>query len=347
VGKTAFEAELREQPATLERLIREGRGPAEEIARAVRAQGPRFAVIAARGSSDNAARYGQYVLGIRNRLLASLATPSLFTQYKAAPDMSSGLVIGISQSGQSPDIVSVVREGRRQGALTLAMTNDVDSPLASVAELVFPLRAGMERAVAATKTYTAQLSALAMLSAALESAGDAWSELEALPERAQRTIELNLDCLSEAARFRDDDRMIVVGRGYNFSTAMEITLKLKETSLTLADGYSSADFLHGPTALLGPGLPVLVVAPGSRTFDDLDAVVGLVEKREARLIALTDRAELVSQAELALPLPPSVPEWLSPVVAVLPGQLWALGLSLARGLDPDSPRGLSKVTRTR
>jgi glucosamine--fructose-6-phosphate aminotransferase (isomerizing) len=344
---TLFETEIREQPETLRRLLDEGRGIAEGHAAELRRCRPRFAVLAARGSSDNAARYAQYLLGIRNRLVASLATPSLFTQYGASPSLADALVIGVSQSGQSPDVVGVLREGRRQGALTLAITNDPRSPLASAAELVFPLLAGPERAVAATKTYTAQLLAIAMLSAAIEGDPAAWQELAALPGQVAGAIELNLPGVALAARFKEASGLLVVGRGYNLSTAFEIALKVAETSGVLASAYSSADLLHGPLALVERGLPVLVVAPGRRAFPDLQEVVRVAKERGAPIVAISDRPELLAAGDVALALPAGAPEWLSPVSAVVPGQLWALGLSLARGREPDAPRGLAKVTLTR
>src|SRR5262245_29628383 len=341
-----FETEIREQPAVLERLVRDGRGAAEAVAAKLRGCDLRFAVLAARGTSDNAARYGQYLFGIRNQLVAALAAPSLFTQYQARPSLKGALVIGISQSGQSPDIVEVVREARRQGACTLAITNDPASPLVAAAELALPLGAGPERAVAATKTYTAQLATLAMLSAAMRGDEDGWAELARLPGLVSEAIDKNAGSPARAAAFRDDARLVVVGRGYNLSTAFEIALKIKETCAIMTDGYSSADFLHGPAAILGEGLPVLIAALGPRSFEDLEDVVRLVQERKARLLAITDRPSLLAAAEVAMPVPESL-EWLSPIVAVVPGQLWALGLSLARGRHPDAPPGLSKVTLTR
>jgi glutamine---fructose-6-phosphate transaminase (isomerizing) len=346
MATSLFETELREQPAVLERLLREGREAAQTVAERLRSRDIRFAVLAARGTSDNAARYGQYLLGIHNQLVAALAAPSLFTQYQARPSLANALVIGISQSGQSPDIVEVVREARRQGAFTLAITNEPESPLVSAAEMALPLGAGPERAVAATKTYTAQLMTLAMLSAAMRGGEGAWAELARVPALVTETIDGNAGLLALAAGFRDEERLVVVGRGYNLSTAFEAALKVKETCAIMADSYSSADFLHGPLAILGEGLPVLIVAPGPRSFEDLEGVVRLVKERKARLLAITDRTALLEAAEIAMPLP-DTPEWLSPIVAVVPGQLWALGLSLARGRHPDAPPGLSKVTLTR
>lgn len=346
VLRGSFESDLVEQPAALVRLLEEGRADAQAAAARIRALGPSFMVVAARGTSDNAARYAQYVLGVRNAMVVALAAPSVITRYGGAPRMAGALVAGISQSGQSPDIVAVVAEGRRQGALTLAITNDPASPLAQAAELVLPLRAGHERAVAATKTYTAQLMAVAMLSAALRDDEAGWRELETVPQAVAATIDLNRAGVEAAARFRDEDRLLVVGRGYNLATAFEVALKVKETCGVLADPYSSADLLHGPVALLQEGVPVMVVQPGSARFDDLDALVELAAARGARLITITDRASAVA-AEATLAMPPGGPEWLSPLVAVVPGQMWAQALAAARGLSADAPAGLSKVTLTR
>jgi len=342
-----FEQEVREQPEVLARLLERGRGAAQDAAEAIRAHAPSFALIAARGTSDNAARYGQYVLGIRNRLAVASSAPSLFTHYDVAPGIQSAVVIGISQSGQSPDVVAVVREGRRQGAVTVAVTNDPASPLAEVAAFVLPLLAGQERAVAATKTYTAQLMALAMLSAAIENDPAGWEELAAVPDHITATLGLHAAGPQGTDSLRDLKRLLVVGRGYNLSTAFEVALKVKETCYVMADPYSSADFLHGPVALLEEGLPVLVVAPTSRSFEDLDAVVRLAHERHAPLIAISDSPALLQSADVSLPLAAGVPEWLSPLVAVVPGQLWACDLARARGLTPDAPRGLNKVTLTR
>jgi glucosamine--fructose-6-phosphate aminotransferase (isomerizing) len=341
------ETEIREQPEALERLLRDGRVHADEIAARIRERAPRFVVIAARGSSDNAARYAQYLLGVQNRLVVALAAPSVMTRYASSPSLSDALVIGLSQSGRSPDVVAVVADGRRQGALTIAITNVPDSPLAQAAEYVLALHAGEERAVAATKTYTAQLMALAMLSTALEPEPDRRAELVEVPDRLRRALALNPQAPELASRFRANERAVVVARGYDLATAFEIALKIKETSYVMAEPYSSADLLHGPAALLDAALPMLVVAPGAQRFEDLDAVVALARQRGAPLIALSDDEALLAQADAALRVPPGTPDWLSPLVTIGPGQLWALGLARARGLEPDAPRGLSKVTLTR
>jgi glucosamine--fructose-6-phosphate aminotransferase (isomerizing) len=340
--------EIEEQPEALRRLIAEGRKETEAVAAAVRAFAPRFVVIAARGSSDNAARYAQYLFGAHNRLPVCLATPSLFTFYEAAPSLAGALVVGVSQSGQSPDIVAVVDSGRRQGALTLAITNRPASPLAAAAAHTLPLRAGEEKAVAATKTYTAQLCALAMLSAALEGEESRWRELARVPELVERAISLNHPRVDEqVARYRYAEHFVVVGRGFNYATAFEVALKMKETSYLVAEPYSPADLLHGPVAMIDRGFPVLLVAPSGRVLPDLAHLAGQLEARRAEVVAISDDPGVLARARASLPLPPGAPEWVSPMVAVVPGQLWAVALARTRGLDPDEPRGLSKVTETR
>ncbi len=342
-----YEQEVQEQPDVLRRLLERGRDAAEAAGAAVRAHDPRFVTIAARGSSDNAARYGQYLFAVHNRLVVALSAPSLVTHYEASPRLDCALVIGISQSGQSPDVVAVVREGRRQGAVTVAITNDPASPLAQAAAFVLPLHAGAERAVAATKTYTAQLMTLAMLSAAIEGAPGRWGELATVPGHITAAIDLVRSRGLDASAFRDQRRLLVVGRGYNLATVFEVALKIKETSYVMADPYSSADFFHGPAALLDRSVPVLVVAPATRAFDDLDAAVSLARERSAPLVAISDSEPLLSLADVALPFPAGIPEWLSPLVTVVPGQMWAQALAEGRGLTADAPRGLSKVTLTR
>lgn len=344
---TIVEQEIREQPGVLARLLERERAGVEAVAREIRAHAPHTVLVAARGSSDNAARYAGYLFGIRNRLPVALASPSIFTHYQAPPDLHGTLVVGISQSGQSPDVVAVLDEARRQGALTLTITNSPDSPLAGAARFCLPLHAGRERAVAATKTYTAQLLALAMLSTALSGDPAGWAELAAVPRAVEAAIALNGEVAEAAVRFRYAGRFVSLGRGFNLATAFEVALKIEETSYTIAEPYSSADFLHGPVAMIEEGFPAIVIAPSGAVADDTAALLQVLERRRAEVIAVSDRPDLLARAGTALPLPPGVPEWLSPIVAVVPGQLWANALARVRGLDPDRPRGLAKVTRTR
>ncbi|MGA9350062.1 MAG: SIS domain-containing protein [Anaerolineae bacterium] len=339
--------EIRQQPQVLTTLLDREIENAQRIAADLRARGVKYVIMAARGTSDNAARYGQYLFGAHNRLPVGLATPSLFSVYGQPPRLEDGLVIGISQSGQSPDIVAVLEEGQRQGAPTLAITNVLDSPLAAQADFVMPLHAGEEKAVAATKTYTAQLTALALLSCTL---GDDPDRLAAL-RRAPLAVEYVLDreaLIADAVeRYCYMETCVVIGRGYNYATAFEIALKLKELNYLIAESYSSADFMHGPIAVVGSGFPALVVAPSGKMFDTMRDFTLELKSRGAELLIISDRQDLLAEAVTPMPLPEGVPEWLSPIVAIVPGQLFALHLTLTKGHDPDQPQGIQKVTLTR
>ncbi len=345
--RSQLEQEIHEQPEAVTQLISSGSGDVDQIAGRIHAVDPAFVMIAARGTSDNAARYAKYLFGARNKLPVALAAPSLFTLYHAPPKLRNALVLGISQSGQSPDIVSVIQEARDQGALTLALTNDSASTLAHTAELCLSLHAGEEKSVAATKTYTNELTALAMLSAALEGDAEVHNQIARLPGLITETLRLGSDIRREASRFAAARQFVVIGRGYNYATAFEIALKIKETSYVVAEAYSSAEFLHGPIAIIDDGFPAIVIAPQGAVFDDIEALHNILVQRKADMIAITDQKDLLDRASSPLPLPQGIPEWLSPILAVIPGQLWALEFARARGIDPDQPRGLSKVTRTR
>jgi glucosamine--fructose-6-phosphate aminotransferase (isomerizing) len=306
-------------------------------------------VIAARGTSDHAAIYAQYVLGIRHGLSVGLGTPSVISLYGARPRLDRSLVIGISQSGASPDIVAVVAEGRRQGAPTLAITNDPGSPLASAAATTIDLGAGPELAIAATKTYTTELLAIAALSAELsaDAAGDA-HDLAAIPGALAAALALEPDIVAMSADQAAADRLLVLARGYEYATAREWALKLKELAHVFADPYSAADFEHGPLALLEPGVPILATVRSGPARDALAATLARArDTLGADLAVASDDADALALARWPLRLPAGTPEWLGPIVSIVVGQLHALHLTRARGLDPDNPRNLSKVTRTR
>ncbi len=339
--------EIHEQPQVLGTLLDRERENAWRIAAALREREVQYVIVAARGTSDNAARYGQYLLGSYNRLPVALATPSLFSVYEEPPLLRGALVAGISQSGQSKDIVAVLAEGRRQGVPTLAITNDPDAPLAHHADFVMPLHAGKERAVAATKTYSAQLAALALLSCALAEDLDRLAALEQIPQVVSRVLSEEERVAQTVERYRYMEACVVLGRGYNYSTAFEIALKLKELNYLIAESYSSADFMHGPIAVVGSGFPALVVAPSGPMFKTMRRFSTELKSRGAELLVISDQDALLAEAVTPLPLPGGVPEWLSPLVAIVPGQLFALHLTLTKGNDPDQPSGLQKVTVTR
>ncbi len=347
----SLKSEIFEQPAVLARLLEKQKGNVETIAAALREYDIRYLFLVARGTSDNAGLYAKYLWGAFNGIPTALATPSLFSLYGKPPSLKNALVLGISQSGQSPDIVQVMAEAQRQGAPTLAIVNAPESPLAQLAQFVIDVDAGPELAVAATKSYTAQLMVIAMLSAAMsDQAGDPedrWPALERVPALVQQALDLDTYIERVAERYRYMQQCVVLGRGFNYATAYEWSLKMKELAYVIAAPYSSADFQHGPVAVVSQGFPVLAVAPDGAVFDDMRALLEeLVTQREVELLAISNREEALSLAHTPLRLPAAMPEWLSPLVTIVPGQLFSYYLTRAKGYDTEAPRGLRKVTLT-
>ena len=338
--------EIHEQPQILTQFLAQ-EGPAvQALAQAIRTRGVDYVVIAARGTSDNAGRYANYLLGAVNGLPVALATPSLFTIYHHPPQFKNALVLGISQSGKSPDIVSVLAEARRQGALTAAITNEVNSDLAAQADHVIALHAGTERSIAATKTYTSELMALALLSATLAADNTMLAALARVPEAVTAVLGVSEKISAIAQRYRYMRDCVVIGRGFNYASAFELALKMKELTYTIAEPYSSADFLHGPLALIEHGFPAIVIAPTGIMLPELQSFLQVLRQREAEAVVISDDPTTLAMGRIQLPLYATLPEWLSPITAIVPGQLLALYLAHARDYDPDHPRGLRKVTET-
>lgn len=347
MNQTRLVTEIREQPEVAARLLRAGPPALAAVAAEVRRRGIGLVVIAARGTSDHAAVYAQYVLGARNGLTVALAAPSLVTLYGASPRYGNALVVGLSQSGQSPDVVGVVEAARAQGALTLAITNAPDSPLSLAAEHNLDLGAGEERSVAATKTYTAELLAVALLSAALDENG-ARPALAKVPDAVARALDAEPEAARIAAEQASLDRAVVLGRGFGYATAREWSLKLKEVAQLWADPYSAADFAHGPVALVAPGAAVFAsISAGPARDALLEPLRTLIRDVGANVLVLSDDAEARAVGRWSLAVPSGLAEWLAPIAAIVPAQLHAMHLAIARGLDPERPRGLAKVTETR
>ena len=343
----SLQTEILEQPERLSALLESQRKAVEKIAGTIRQHDIRWVFLAARGTSDNAGRYANYLWGARNSLPLALATPSLFTYYQSPPKLKDALVVGISQSGQSPDIVSVLAEGKQQGCLTLAITNEPGSPLAQSAELVLDIQAGVEKAVAATKTYTCELMAVAMLSTALSERASSWKELAKVPGWVSQVLKQDAPIARMAERYRYMSQCVVLGRGFNYCTAFEWALKLKELTYTIAEPYSSADFRHGPIAMIEGGFPVMAVAPKGKVFDTMLEMLGkLRHEQSAELVVISDEKRALSLAQSPILLPPGMPEWLSPIVGIVPAQLFAAHLTLAKGFDPEKPRTIFKITET-
>ncbi len=341
-------SEIHEQPDCLANLLSTQRKKIESIAQAIRTRDPQFVFLAARGTSDNAGRYANYLWGAKNSLPMALATPSLFTYYQQPPKIQNALVVGISQSGQSPDIVSVLEEGKKQGNLTLAITNEPKSPLAKNADFVLNIQAGDEKAVAATKTYTSQLMTIAMLSAAMAGEEAHWDELAQVAEWAKSALSQDQKIAHAAQRYRYMQQCVVLGRGYNYATAFEWALKLKELTYVAAEPYSSADFKHGPVAVVESGFPVFAISPQGKVFDSMQNMLKhLKNDLRAELVLISNSLAALELAEIAIPIPENTPEWLTPIINIIPAQLFAYHLTLAKGYNPEEPRTIQKVTETR
>lgn len=341
-----LEREWKSQPAALARLLAEQGPRRDEFARLLRRDDIRYILIASRGSSLNAARYAQYLLGRAQRVPVVLATPSLYTVYGQPPKLSGALVVGISQSGASPDVVSVLEEARRQHRPTISLTNDPDSALGRASDVVLPLSAGEEVAVAATKTYVNSLGGIALLFSAIDGA-TARRQLDEMPERVEEQIALSEETAPLLEEYADMAGATVVARGVNYGTAFEIALKIRELSGLLVEAYSSADLLHGPIAAIGPGWPVILVAPSGPALESVVGLASQLAARGARVIAISDADAVLASARTAVALVAGVPEWLSPLVSVIPGQLAGMRLAQMRNCDIDQPAGLTKITLTR
>jgi glucosamine--fructose-6-phosphate aminotransferase (isomerizing) len=343
-----FLDEIRDQPAALRRLL-DGDDDFARVAAEMRARGATTVRMAGHGSSDNAASYGVYAFGLQPLWTALRDSISLTVYYGAELDLSGCTALALSQSGRTPDVVEYVRLARRRGAYTVAITNDASSVLAQEVDAVLELRAGDERAVAATKTFSNQVAALGLLAAHAAGRGEAFgADLHALAEEMERFIpSIEARIAPIAIPFAYAGRMFVVGRGAEFAIAREIALKLLETCRIAAEPLTATDLAHGPVAALDSLFPVWAIASDDAT---LPAVVDAVERaREAgaTVIASGAAAASIPGADYVLASPPASSPLLAPLLSVVPGQLFAWALAQARGLDPDSPRGLSKVTLAR
>ncbi len=358
--QTRMLQEIQEQPQALRRTLSHGRDAVQHVASEVKKRNIQFIVLAARGTSDHAALYGQYLFHYVNSIPVALATPSLYTLYGASLRLDHALVIGISQSGESSDVVEVVAQARQAGALTIGITNSERSSLATTAEYPLLCYADQERSVAATKTYTTTCTALAMLSASLSGGEVLRNCIEHIPDMVAAALQSEERIAQVAVRYVYARDCVVLGRAFQYSTARETALKLEETCYIVATPFSSADFRHGPAALVEQGRPVILFAPPGKTSDDSLALLQWLRQRGADSLVIAEEERMLAQATVpigltlpslgneAIPLSTEtrIDELLAPFAYIIPGQLLAQHVALHKGLDPDSPRSLTKVTRT-
>jgi glutamine---fructose-6-phosphate transaminase (isomerizing) len=336
-----MDAEIREQPAVWRRLL--GAGQFDDVAEVIRRRAPRMVLLAARGTSDHAALYGKYLVEVTHELPAGLVSPSTMTAYGAKPDLRDVLVFAISQSGGSPDLVSSTEVARAQGALTVAVTNNPDSELAGVAELHVDVQAGREVAVAATKSYTAQLLALYLLLDRVR--GGSGSDARVLPDLGDEVLGKEAEIASLAQRYRFAQRLVTTARGYSYPTAREAALKLMETSYLSAQAFSGADLMHGPLAMLDAQVPVLAAVADGPGGHAMRTVLARLAESPVDVFTV-GTAAAVAESTSGVVLPGQLPEELAPMLEILPFQQLAMHLAVARGENPDTPRGLHKVTET-
>lgn len=339
--------EIRQQPAALEHTLASELRRIERFRQLVAKRPPRLIVLAARGTSDNAALFGRYLLEVTTGIPVSLAAPAIYTLYNARVNYRDALVVAISQSGESTDTNLVLERAREQGALTIGITNEASSTLAGLAEHVFQVHAGKEKSVAATKTYTGQVLMLYLLAYAL-GARIRIDHLKRLPERVQMALELEPAIAGLSGRYRFMDHAVVVGRGLNYSNAFEFALKMMETCYVVAERFSSADFLHGPIAMVEPNFPVFVFAPPGATWHSIAETLDKVKQLKAETVVITDagNTEAAARATRVIRLPRKLPELYTPIPYIVPAQLFAACLADQKGLDPDQPRTITKITLT-
>lgn len=344
--KTVMLKEIHQQPAVVEKLLLREMKNIGRIGKAIRDGRDRFIALAARGSSDNAAVYAKYLIEYRNAIPCALAAPSIFTVYDRSVACKGGTFIGISQSGAGQDIVETLKRARRGGAFTVAITNTAGSPITKAADEVILLHAGEERALAATKTYTAELMAVMMLSAALGPEKKFSDMLAEAPAQIEKTLEVEPAVAALAERCRFMEHCAIIGRGFNYATVKEAALKMMETCYLVAESFSTADFLHGPIAMTGQGFPVFIAAADGKMAPAIPEMIGRLNERGAETIAFSARRDILSAASISVQMPVSPAEIVCPLFYIIPFQLFSNYCSLTRGINPDSPRYLKKVTRT-
>ena len=338
--------EISTQPDIISQLI-SGPDQWSAIAAQIQHYQPRFVLIAARGTSDNAARYAQYLFGISLGWPVALATPALGTLYHADLNLNGALVIGVSQSGRSPDICDVLQRARAGGALTLAITNNPSSPLAQAAALHIDICAGAELSVAATKSYTNQLASIAMLISTLSGDNSLRDALATVPTHMRAALAIPDSTITQAAHILGQSATAIsIGRGLQYATAYEAALKIKELSGLAVEAYSSADVLHGPVTIVERGFPVLISADAGATHHDTQQLINRLVQHDAQLIIASHAPDLLTHATVALPLS-ECDQRVAPLSTIVVWQRIAHATAAQRGRNADNPHGLSKITETR
>lgn len=335
--------EITEQPVVLERTIQAEKAKVEKLGKFLREKDVDLIVLVARGSSDNASLFGRYLLEITTGIPVSLSAPSVFTLYQAKLNLRRAVVIGVSQSGEGTDINGVLESAKQTGALTVAITNEAESSMAKIADETLLIHAGREKSVAATKTYTGQMLHFYMLASAL---AEEKLEFEKIPHFCAQALQLKAGVEQMVERYVFMENCVVVGRGLNYGNSYELALKLMETCYVVAERFSSADFFHGPLAIVERRFPVILFAPTGVTRQSNLDLLNRLKELHADSLSITNDEEIAAASSRNLKMPAEIDEFLSPIPFIIPAQLFAALLADAKGLNADAPRSLSKVTRT-
>jgi len=335
--------EIAEQPAVLEKTIQAERAKTETLGKYLRERDVDLIVLVARGSSDNAALFGRYLLEVTTGIPVSLAAPSVYTLYNAKVNLRRAVVIGVSQSGEGTDINTVLERAKASGAFTVGITNEAESSMAKLADETLLIHAGREKSVAATKTYTGQMLHFYMLASAL---AEEKIDFGKIPAFAAQALELRAEVEKIVERYVFMENCVVVGRGMNYGNSYELALKLMETCYVVAERFSSADFFHGPLAIIERRFPVILFAPKGLTGRGNLDLLNRLKELHADCFSITNDAAVARLSSRSLLLPAEIDEFLSPIPFIIPAQLFAALLADAKGLNADAPRSLSKVTRT-
>jgi len=339
--------EILEQPSVLKKCAAGGSSVIAKLVAEIRQRDIGSVVIAARGTSDHAAVYTKYILEYKLGIPVALAAPSIVTIYNRKLKLENSLVIGISQSGKAADALEVIKSANECGALTVTITNDPGSPLATEAGYHLFCDAGVEKSVAATKTFTAEMMLAAQLVAEWSGDDDMKKELGCVPDKISIIFNQSDDMISKVERYRFMNECFVLARGVNFSAALEAALKIQETCYVRAKAYSASDFHHGPFAMIEDNMPVIIYAPNGPSLKDMEEMTGKVKKNGAEVIMVSNNEMMLEAGDCFFTIPETCNDIVSPFYNAVIAQMFACRLSLAKGLNPDAPRGLKKVTITK
>ncbi|HHW48899.1 MAG TPA: SIS domain-containing protein [Clostridiaceae bacterium] len=339
--------EINEQPEVLKRCMEKNKDSVKKLAEEIRKRNIEWIYIAARGTSDHAGIYGKYIIESELGIPVALAAPSVFTLYQKSVNFKNGMVIGISQSGKAADVLEVIKSAKSQGALTVSITNFPDSPMAQEANFHLDLSAGLEKSVAATKTFTSQMLVLALLVAELSGNDELKKELSLVPENISHILSTADTIKNKVERYRFISECFVLSRGMNYAIALESALKIQETTYTRAKAFATSDFQHGPIAMVDKNIPVIVYAPDGPSLKDTEAMIDKLAELGIELIVVSNKRSVLDKGTCSLSIPHTANDIISPFYNAVVAQLFACNLSLAKGLNPDSPRMLSKVTITK